>query len=381
MCANGSNIQGIGMRFAAIGALVLAGLSSSSPALAGKVKIAVIDLVDKGVGQDVAQNLTDVVTVALNELGVLDVLSRSDIQRMLEFETQKQLVGCESDTSCLAEIGGALGVALLISGSVGKVGASFIINLTLTDTETVTVESREQRQVPSEDQLTAEARAAARFLVRALLAGQQGHLVLTGSESDADVEIDGRIVGVTPLARQTLAGGPHTLKVVKKGFVTWAKDIDIEKDQTTVVDAAMVPSLEFIEAYDSKAGTWRTLAYIAGGAGAAGLAFGIGGWVWNGQRAAEYERDLVDASCQRGAGGSQCADPASFESRRDSIERFDLVAQVAGWTGAVALGVGVYLFTQGPRPGIYDRYKPETSVSASVLPTDGGATGFATFTW
>src|SRR5687768_16999194 len=93
---------------------------------AERPKIAVIELTDKGVGKDLAENLTDVVTVALGRLGVFDVLSRADIERMLQFEQQRQAIGCESDMQCLAEIGGALGVALLVSGSVGKVGSSYV---------------------------------------------------------------------------------------------------------------------------------------------------------------------------------------------------------------------------------------------------------------
>src|SRR5690606_8239504 len=139
------------------------------------------------------------------------------IQQMVQFEQEKQLLGCETDSSCLAELGGALGVAMLVTGSLGKVGSSYIINLTLTDTRTVTILAREQRQVRSADALMAEAESAARFLVRGLLEEQQGYLVLQSTEAGAEVEIDGRLVGVTPLARQTLAGGPHRVRLSKKG--------------------------------------------------------------------------------------------------------------------------------------------------------------------
>ena len=40
---------------------------------------------------------------------------------------------CTSDTSCLVEIGGALGVDYLVSGSVGKLGDAFVIILKLMD--------------------------------------------------------------------------------------------------------------------------------------------------------------------------------------------------------------------------------------------------------
>jgi hypothetical protein len=45
--------------------------------------------------------------------------------------------------------------------------------------------------------------------------------------------------------------------------------------------------------------------------------------------------------------------------------------------GAASLAAGVWLFLQGPEPGIYDPYKPEASVA--VLPV--GDSGFAMAMW
>jgi hypothetical protein len=332
-----------------------------------KTKLAVLDLTGKGVPADLVENLTDVVTVSLNKLGVFEVVSRADIQRMLAFEQDKQMLGCQSDTSCLAEIGGALGVALLVSGSVGQVGSKYLIQLTLTDTATVTVRAREQREVENADELTGQVEAAARFLVRDLLAMEQGFLILKASEGGADVEIDGRIVGVTPLARQTLSGGPHTVKVVKKGFITWAKDVDIEKNEPAIVDASLVPSLEFIENYDSSANTWRTLAYVAGGVGLAAIGTGVGLWMVNGGRADDYESELIRTNCQEGATIAPTGDCSDLRSDRDSIERLDVIAQAVGWVGAASLAAGIWMFFQGPEPGVYDQYKPQASVTIVPL--------------
>ncbi|MEE8410826.1 MAG: PEGA domain-containing protein [Myxococcota bacterium] len=286
---------------------------------------------------------------------------------------EKQVLGCESDTNCLAEIGGALGVALLVSGSVGKVGSRYIISLSLTDTATVKVLAREQRQVLSADALTSEMERAARYLVRDLLAGHQGTLIVRASESDADVEIDGRIVGVTPLGRQTLSGGPHRIKLIKTGFITWASDVEIVKNTPLVVDASMVPSIEFINAYEARAGTWRTLAFITGGVGLAAAGFGVAGWAWNGGRADDLRRDVEAANCHAGAEGVALQTCSGFDSRRDAIGRWDIISQAAGWAGLVSLGVGLYLFFAGPNPTAYDQYKPGAGIQVDldVVPISG----------
>ena len=61
-------------------------------------------------------------------------------------------LGCEQ-TSCLAELGGALGVRYLIVPSVGKIGASYLINLKLVDVEAVLPLWRDRREITKESDL------------------------------------------------------------------------------------------------------------------------------------------------------------------------------------------------------------------------------------
>jgi hypothetical protein len=349
--------------------MTLAGPASA----AERTKLAVVDLGDKGAGTALVQNLTDIITVTLGGLGVFDVLSRADMQQMVAFEQEKQMLGCASDTSCLAELGGALGVALLVTGSVGKVGQSYIVNLVLTDTRTVRILAREQREVAGLDKLTSEVQGGARFLVRGLLKDKQGDLILKVSENGADVEVDGKLVGVTPLGRQTLAGGPHTLRVSRTGFVAWARDVDISSEQPTVVEAALVPSVEFIEAYDARARTWRGGALVAGGLGVAGVLFGGFGYFYAGHLADDFNRDVDARDCRQGASSPQVDCETEFGARRRTISTWSMASAIAGGLGVVALGLGVYLFSEGPTPGIYDSYKVGSSTAVVVVPSlDGG---------
>jgi len=96
----------------------LVGTSSVAHAAAReRQKIAVLDLEARGVEQTIAAALTDIDAVELKKLGVFDVISRTDIQQMLDFEATKQLIGCGAG-QCIAEIGGALGVAKVVNGSI-----------------------------------------------------------------------------------------------------------------------------------------------------------------------------------------------------------------------------------------------------------------------
>lgn len=57
------------------------------------------------------------------------VVTADEIAQLIGFERQKQLLGCTDDTSCMVEITNALGVDGLITGSLGKAGEEYQVNL------------------------------------------------------------------------------------------------------------------------------------------------------------------------------------------------------------------------------------------------------------
>ena len=69
------------------------------------------------------------------------VLGSSDLQAMLSMEQQKAVLGC-ADDGCLAELGGALGVPLLFSADVGKVGGRFMLNMKILRVDEASVAAR-----------------------------------------------------------------------------------------------------------------------------------------------------------------------------------------------------------------------------------------------
>lgn len=69
----------------------------------------------------------------LSARGGLKITTASEVQAVLGLERQKQLLGCEEDTSCLIEIAGALGVDGIVLGSVARFGDSYGVNLKIID--------------------------------------------------------------------------------------------------------------------------------------------------------------------------------------------------------------------------------------------------------
>jgi len=101
---------------------------------AGPMKVAVMSLEPgEGVPEKTAAAITEAVVAEVRRQPQLQVVTPAEISTLLGFERQKQLLGCHEDSSCMAEIGSALGVDRLLMGSLAKLGQSWLVHLKLID--------------------------------------------------------------------------------------------------------------------------------------------------------------------------------------------------------------------------------------------------------
>jgi len=146
--------------------LVLSILTLATAAGAAKKKVAVPKM--KASGADIASMaspLTEILTTELESLVDIEVIGSSDISAMLGFEKEKELLGCEDDITCIAEIGGALGVDLLLVSEIGRVGGTYVLTLKLIDTQTGAVLKRGYKSVPNADALIGAVKPALAVVV------------------------------------------------------------------------------------------------------------------------------------------------------------------------------------------------------------------------
>lgn len=345
--------------------LVLAGLTGAAGA-EEKRAIAVLDLKARGLEASVAENVTELVLKEIDRVGMFRTISTEEIKRMLEHEQQKILLGCD-DTSCLAEIGGALGVDLLVAGGVGKLGDTWVISLKLIDVRGVKVLRREERTVSGAGgDLIGAARQAARTLLGPILRQESGMLELSCTEEEAEVYVDDVMVGTTPLEPRKLPGGFHALRITKPSFVAWARDVKIEPHQTARVRAVLVPSETFIKAYESRAGTYRTLAwtFTAVAVAAGGTASGL--FIWNNGRLDDHEKD-VEAFKQ----GTSSLSEGEINDQADAINMVDSFTLGITIGAVAAAGTALYFWLAGDPPGKYDGVESSGTASFEL----GGAPG------
>jgi TolB-like protein len=93
------------------------------------------------VTKEVAAAAGEVLVVALSETNKFDVITKSDVKALLGYEAQAQMLGC-NEASCMADLGGALGAAFLVSGSLGRLGGQLQLTLALIDTARSTAAKR-----------------------------------------------------------------------------------------------------------------------------------------------------------------------------------------------------------------------------------------------
>ncbi len=132
----GAHIAGL------LAVLSLAGALSAQD----KISLAVMTLKNaSGITQGEAELITDRLGVELFNTGKVNVMERNQMQEILK-EQGFQASGTCTDEACLVEMGQMLGVKTLVSGSIGKLGSMYLVNLRMIDVTTAQI-----TQVVSED--------------------------------------------------------------------------------------------------------------------------------------------------------------------------------------------------------------------------------------
>lgn len=297
-------------RCVALLALWLAPAAAS--AQAKKVRVAVLEFRPLGTEQAKADLLSEVALTAASTMGGFEVIGRSDIAAMIGFEKQKQVLGCTEDSSCLAEVGGALGVDLIMVGSLGRLGSLYRIDLKIVDTKKARVRGRIGISVEGQEEKLV---AAIEKTVRELL---------EPFRSTSAPEVAER-----PAAKPepSLTPGPSEPMVAPLGPEPRKPEPQVAR------------------------GSRRTWAYVAGGAG---LAFLAGGAVAGLQARGALDDEKAAAAAR---------DVAAYDDAKAKVTSLSVVADGLFVAGAAGVGIGTWLwFTSRP-----------ADVAVGLLPLPGGA--------
>ena len=112
-----------------------------------KQTVAVLNLKNAAdVSKGEADIITDRLRIELFKTGNVDIMEREEMQTVLE-EQGFQASGVCSDEGCLVEMGQMLGVQVIITGSIGKLGKLYLLNFRAVDVQTAKISKVVSRDI------------------------------------------------------------------------------------------------------------------------------------------------------------------------------------------------------------------------------------------
>ncbi len=268
--------------WAAVAMAALATLASS-PAQAGKLAVFRVDPL--GVDVQIVARLEGLFRLELSRLADASMPSPGEIQHALR--SNPALQNCTGEVQCLVKVGKLLGVEQVISGNVGGLGDSFVVNLKLVSVADAKEVRRIQEPISGKpDQLIEAVRVAAYGLVAP--ERLRGALTVLADRPGADVYLDGSKVGQTPLpTMHGLRVGTFALRVSKDGYADVIETVRVRFQKTAQVvvrlQAPLARSARSHEPPKARPVPWYTrwwfwtiVGVVAAGTGAA-LGYGLAG--------------------------------------------------------------------------------------------------------
>ena len=103
----------------------------SAPEHSGTQRVMVLDLRTIDVEPAAAAPFASLIAARIAAHPGYDVASADDVHRMMEQQVQKQAGGCTQDDACLVEISRKLSADVIVDGTLGKVGSSYVLTLVI----------------------------------------------------------------------------------------------------------------------------------------------------------------------------------------------------------------------------------------------------------
>jgi len=132
-----------------------------------RTKVAVLDVRAVGVDPAKVEPLSALVASEVARREDLSVVAGTDLRALVGFEKQREALGC-NDASCLADVGGALGVRYLVATEVAVFAGAWLLTFSLVDVPRAAPVRRLTRQAASETDVLSAAADGVAELVRAL---------------------------------------------------------------------------------------------------------------------------------------------------------------------------------------------------------------------
>jgi hypothetical protein len=248
--------------------------------------LVLMDLRANHVDPSTVLTIQSLVTVQLDRYPSLKVIAGEDVRQMLDLEAQKQAMGCDDEGSCLAEIAGALGAELVVTGEIGRLDDNLILTLNLFDASKKEAINRSVVRADGLATMSSGLEKGVAVLVKPVVSrGEEFRLPQAEVISESD---SGPWPWITMGAGLFVCGGC----CASSGFpaLIWlnamAESSNMRRMRDTYSSSETTPeeARELRQLYDESRASWNgglwQSYWLMVGLAAIGLATGTGGLVW-----------------------------------------------------------------------------------------------------
>jgi hypothetical protein len=222
--------------------IALVALLATADAAAAKPKVAALILKTGAVDEELADNLTEVLIARLARRGDHEISGKEELKSKLGVD-ERAAADCLQNVSCLGRAGTELGVTRMVVGTLGRRGADYLYNLSLIDISTGRVENRVFEMVAGGkvDALIGAVQSTADKLIEPKV--EPGTVRVVSETRGAMVYLDDAFIGSSPVRRDGIEPGPHSLRLEKEGHLGWSKEIEVPAGSTLQISVplAMLP--------------------------------------------------------------------------------------------------------------------------------------------
>ncbi|MCK6545306.1 putative Ig domain-containing protein [Myxococcota bacterium] len=121
------------------------------------------------ISDDLLTPVSEWIATQLSASRIYEVVAPSDVRAMIDYQTQRQMLGADVDPQFLASLGNKLGASRVVRGDLARVGDEWVLNLSLLDVGQVQVLARAARRVPGPERAPEPLLDAVRPLILDLL--------------------------------------------------------------------------------------------------------------------------------------------------------------------------------------------------------------------
>jgi hypothetical protein len=231
----------------------------SSPTLGCKtavpesVRMIVMDLKSQVDDVKLGDTLSQTVAAAAARLPGYTVTSARDLRTAVSHEANRQLLGCDADTDCLAEIADAVDAELLVYGAVEQADGVPVIALTLLNARALVVVNRVSFAWRGDQATLVDVAASA--TEHLLLTPSQrppGAIRLVEVPPGARVFVDGkpRLAWTRESLLADIPSGPHEISVVVEKKLPFVASVVVKSNEvvtlTPTFEDEPVPALALV---------------------------------------------------------------------------------------------------------------------------------------